>query len=402
MPKDKSISRRELLTITSVTAAYALMSKTALGKEPKTVETIQDVIRSQLPGRLGDPNLTLVNDSRADPRITAIFQSAGVSGFGLEPIPLDASIERCRAWLQRFEEESAKQNEALFSRMPQFDDIDRTTEVITGVDGNQIMLFLHRPKQVGDSIPCIVHAHGGGMVLTSAADPLYVRWRNELARSGCLVIGVEFRNAAGRLGDHPFPAGLNDCASALQWANAKRTALGVSNLLISGESGGGNLALATVLKAKYDGWIEQIDGVFALCPDISCKYLDAEPQLLSLKENEGYIVDTSYLGPLLSRVYDPTGENAMNPLAWPYYAEPSNLAGLPPHVISVNELDPLRDEGLAYYRKLVAAGVPAVGRIVAGTPHGADIGLPDVIPEVFRATVGAVASFAKGIALQSR
>ena len=50
MPKDKSISRRELLTITSVTAAYALMSKTALGKEPKTVETIQDVIRSQLPG----------------------------------------------------------------------------------------------------------------------------------------------------------------------------------------------------------------------------------------------------------------------------------------------------------------------------------------------------------------
>ena len=124
MPEDKFISRRELLTITSVTAAYALMSKTALGKEPKTVETIQDVIRSQLPGRLGDPNLTLVNDSRADPRITAIFQSAGVSGFGLEPIPLDASIERCRAWLQRFEEESAKQNEALFSRMPQFDDID--------------------------------------------------------------------------------------------------------------------------------------------------------------------------------------------------------------------------------------------------------------------------------------
>jgi len=33
MPKDKSISRRELLTITSVTAAYALMSKTALGTE---------------------------------------------------------------------------------------------------------------------------------------------------------------------------------------------------------------------------------------------------------------------------------------------------------------------------------------------------------------------------------
>ena len=402
MPKDNSISRRDLLTITSVTAAYALMSGVAWGKAPKTVETPQDVIRSQLPGRLGDPNLTLAHDPRIDPRIAAMFQSAGVSGIGLEPIPLDAPIEQCRAWCQQFEEAAAKQNEMLFSRMPQFDDIEQWTEVITGLDGNQITLFLHRPKQIGGSIPCIVHAHGGGMVLTSATDPLYVRWRNELARSGCLVIGVEFRNAAGRLGDRPFPAGLNDCASALRWADAKRAALGVSNLLISGESGGGNLALATALKARHDGWMERIDGVFALCPDISCKYLDADPQLLSLKENEGYMVDTSYLGPLLSRVYDPTGENARNPLAWPYYAEPSNLAGLPPHVISVNELDPLRDEGLAYYRKLITAGVPAVGRVVAGTPHGADVGLPDVIPEVFRATIGAVASFAQGVALQTR
>ncbi len=141
----------------------------------------------------------------------------------------------------------------LFSRMPHFEDIEQWTEVITGLDGNQITLFLHRPKQIGGSIRCIVHAHGGGMVLTSATDPLYVRWRNELARSGCLVIGVEFRNAAGRLGDRPFPAGLNDCASALRWADAKRAALGVSNLLISGESGGGNLALATALKARHDG-----------------------------------------------------------------------------------------------------------------------------------------------------
>ena len=53
--------------------------------------------------------------------------------------------------------------------MPQFDDIDRTTEVITGVDGNQIMLFLP-PKQVGDSIHCIVQCmEGNGF--DQAADP---------------------------------------------------------------------------------------------------------------------------------------------------------------------------------------------------------------------------------------
>ena len=46
------------------------------------------------------------------------------------------------------------------------------------------------------------------------------------------------------------------------------------------------------------------------------------------------MVDTSYLGPLLARLYDPTSENAINPLAWLYYAEESNLTGLPPYLES--------------------------------------------------------------------
>lgn len=57
---------------------------------------------------------------------------------------------------------------------------------------------------------------------------------------------------------------------------------------------------------------------------------------------------------------------------------------LPPQVISVNELGPLRDEGLQYYRRLVRAGVPAVGRIVAGTCHGGDLMMAGVMPELFR------------------
>ena len=39
------------------------------------------------------------------------------------------------------------------------------------------------------------------------------------------------------------------------------------------------------------------------------------------------------------------------------HATVDDLAGLPPHVISVNQLDPLRDEGLVYFRKLLDAGV---------------------------------------------
>ena len=69
----------------------------------------------------------------------------------------------------------------------------------------------------------VLHIHGGGMVILSAAGPLYTRWREALAASGMVVVGVEFRNAAGALGSHPFPAGLNDCSSALAWHGWTRT-----------------------------------------------------------------------------------------------------------------------------------------------------------------------------------
>jgi acetyl esterase len=66
-------------------------------------------------------------------------------------------------------------------------------------------------------------------------------------------------------------------------------------------------------------------------------------------------------------------------------------------VISVNELDPMRDEGLDYYRRLVRAGVPAVGRVVAGTCHGGDMLLAGAMPDVFAASVRDLSGFAKGL-----
>ena len=54
-------------------------------------------------------------------------------------------------------------------------------------------------------LPCVVHTHGGGMAILRAADPNFVLWRNELAATGLVVVGVEFRNAAGVLGPAPVP-----------------------------------------------------------------------------------------------------------------------------------------------------------------------------------------------------
>ena len=62
-----------------------------------------------------------------------------------------------------------------------------------------------------------------------------------------------------------------------------------------------------------------------------------------------------------------------------------------------NELDPLRDEGCAYHRKLLQAGVSSVGRIVLGTPHAADVAYEDVIPDIYRETARSLFGFANSL-----
>merc|ERR1712166_534305 len=91
--------------------------------------------------------------------------------------------------------------------------------------------------------------------------------RDMYAEAGFVVVGVEFRNCGGRNGPHPFPAGLNDCYSGLEWTYANKDALNTNGkIIIAGESGGGNLCIATTLKAKKEGKLEMVDGVFAMCP----------------------------------------------------------------------------------------------------------------------------------------
>lgn len=327
---------------------------------------------------------------------------AAMEPFGLdvaaEPAPVSADssyedlLEFCRLAEAGFEEMFA----GLLDGLDPIGGVVSRTEVIRGVDGNDINLYVHEPADRDGAVPCVVHTHGGGMVILKGSGPSYVRWRDELAATGLVVVGVEFRNGGGGLGDHPFPAGLDDCASAARWAHANKDELGVSQIVISGESGGGNLCIATALKANREGWIDEIAGVYAQCPYVSGAYAGPPPELPSLVENDMYFLDVSMMG-ALAKVYDPDGSNAENPLAWPYHAAASDLAGLPPHVISVNELDPLRDEGLAYYRKLLGAGVPVVSRTVNGTCHAGDCIFAAAMPDVFAATVRDISGFAHSL-----
>jgi acetyl esterase/lipase len=82
-----------------------------------------------------------------------------------------------------------------------------------------------------------------------------------------------------------------------------------------------------------------------------------------------------------------------DPLAWPGFASEEDVRGLVPTVISVNECDPLRDEGVNFYRLLLRADVPARCREIMGTIHGTEI-FPMACPDISRDTAASIALFA--------
>ena len=77
----------------------------------------------------------------------------------------------------------------------------------------------------------------------------------------------------------------------------------------------------------------------------------------------------------------------------PIMANNEDLCGLPPNMISVNEMDLFRDEGLSYYRNLLAAGVRASSRTVNGTCHSGDVNFPAAAPDIFAATLSDIYGF---------
>ena len=134
-----------------------------------------------------------------------------------------------------------------------------------------------------------------------------------------------------------------------------------------------------------------------MCPYISGAWASPAAELPSLYENDGYFLDVLDDG--RGRRRCTTRPAITPPIRWRgrYHAGADDLAGLPPHVISVNQLDPLRDEGLAYFRKLLDAGVSAVSRTVNGTCHAGDLHLPAAMPDVFAATIRDIKGFADSL-----
>lgn len=207
--------------------------------------------------------------------------------------------------------------------------------------------------------PAIVYIHGGGWVLCDLDSHDGV-CRELAQRSGLKVVSLGYRLAP----EHPFPAPLEDCVTAVRWLAAQGRDWGIDpdRLVIAGDSAGANLSLATLLALRDAG--EQplrgaalVYGVFA--PDHDT------PSHLAYGGDNRYFLSTAEMEWFWGH-YVPAGTDRRTPLAAPLYAD---LAGLPPLYLTAAEYDCLRtdSEQLAY--RLALAGQPHEFRLWRGMIH---------------------------------
>ncbi len=336
-------------------------------------------------------------DIRLDSRIKAIL-----AGIAMEPA---GDVDSREALLAEANSEAAREQAELFRSFMELCDTEdaapsaglrvHTEKVISEPDGNSINLQVIRPDNA-DTVACVYYIHGGGMMSLSCYDGMYRGWGKIIAANGVAVVMVDFRNcvvASSVPEVAPFPAGLNDCVSGLKWviANAGHLNIDPARVIVAGESGGGNLTLATGLKLKQDRELGLIKGLYAMCPYIAGQW--PTPECPSSTENNGILLELHNNRGTVA--YGIEAFHDRNPLAWPSFATIDDVQGFPPTVISVNECDPLRDEGINFYRLLLSAGVGARCRQVMGTMHGTEI-FTIACPEISRDTARDLAAFCRG------
>jgi acetyl esterase len=238
-----------------------------------------------------------------------------------------------------------------FAKLMQFARADVTAA--TGTDGampgpgGDLPYRLYAPASdaTGD-LPGFVFFHGGGMV--GGSIETHDRIAAALAQvTGCRLVSVGYRLAP----EHKFPAAIEDAIAATRWVSDQASSLGIdaARLVVGGDSAGATLA-AVVCQDSLRNAGPAISAQCLICPVLD--FEEASPSRQEFAEN--YLIDRAVLDADLA-VYLPAGADPADPRISPLRA--ADLAGLPAAIIHTAEFDPMRDEGNAYARKLMTAGV---------------------------------------------
>ncbi|MEU7026577.1 alpha/beta hydrolase [Streptomyces sp. NPDC046275] len=263
-----------------------------------------------------------------------------------------ADIPATRAGLHR----------AMASREPYGDPRLGIEDAVARVPGEaDVPVRLYRPAGVEGPLPAVLFFHGGGFALgdLDSGDRTCARICTD---TGALVIAVDYRLAP----EHPYPAAPTDAWTALRWAAAAHAELGLdpARLAVSGHSAGACLAAGLTLRARAE------NGPAIAFQQLLLPVLDDRDTGTSREEVDDPRVINGASARTLWRIY--LADAAADPGALPAYAVPGragDLSGLPPAYVQVAGSDPLRDEGLAYARRLAEHGVGLELRFVPGAFH---------------------------------
>lgn len=197
-----------------------------------------------------------------------------------------------------------------------------------------------RPKTADDG-KVILFLHGGGYVLGS------LKTHGELAGKLAAAANINLAMPDYRLApEHPFPAALDDALACFQALLA--SGLSADKILVAGDSAGGGLSLALLLKIKELG-LEQPAGAYLISP------------LTDLTTSSESHTTRAEADPLLSHHWLSYGaevyagnEDLKHPMLSPLFAE---LSGLPPIMIQVGNDEILLDDSLQFAEKAHSQGV---------------------------------------------
>lgn len=236
-----------------------------------------------------------------------------------------------------------------------FDRVTTRRLSIPGPDGD-VPVRVYTPE--GTNLPLLVYFHGGGWI-GGSVDTVENICRGIADRAGCIAINVDYRLAP----EHRFPAGLEDCYAAVEWAHAKGRDLGgdPERLVVAGDSAGGNLATVCCLLA-HERHGPRIGHQVLVYPGVDlsgCYAAERGPN-----GGPGPKLDTSnWIGSL----YVERKELLADPRCSPWLIE--NPSFMPPALLISAEYCFIRDQGEAYAEKLAAAGVPVKAIRYNGVGH---------------------------------
>jgi acetyl esterase/lipase len=233
-------------------------------------------------------------------------------------------------------------------------------------DGALLPLFLYSRADTRPPGNAALFLHGGGMIMGwhRSYDLLA---RSYVASSGVPLLSVRYRVAP----EHPYPAPVEDCYSALLWLATHATDLGIdaARIAVMGASAGGGLAAGVTLLARDRGGpsLAQQLLLAPMLDDRTASHDQRAQPFATWNYDDNITGWSAYLGGLVG------GEN-VSPYAAPARAD--DLSDLPPAYIDVGGLDIFCDESLTYAKRLMAAGVSTEFHLHAGAPHGIEIFAP--------------------------